>query len=71
MKYNWSYSGQLNVEYTQFAPALNSKECELYLELISMFKRRCEAFDIAYLLIAGSALLGRTVTTVSYHGMMT
>ena len=55
-KYNWNYTGKLNTEYRQFAPALNTEEYHLYLELISEFNRRCEAFEITYFLIAGSAL---------------
>ena len=55
-KYKWKYSGYLNVKYRQFAPAMNEAEYELYVELISVFKRRCETFNITYMLSGGSVL---------------
>ena len=64
-KYNWSYTGQLNKDYKQFAPALNITEYTWYIDLIATFKRVVEAFNISYLLEGGSVL-----GAYRYHGFV-
>ena len=64
-KYNWSYTGQLNKEYKQFAPGMNMTEYTMYVNLIKTFKNACEAFNITYLLGYGSAL-----GAYRYHGFV-
>ena len=64
-KYNWSYSGQLNQEYKQFAPAMNMTEYKWYMDLITMFKKACEAFNITYVLEGGPVLSAHR-----YHGFV-
>ena len=64
-RYNWSNSASLQTELASFAPALNVTEYKLYLELIRVFKTRCESFNITYILEGGS-LLG----AYRYHGFI-
>ena len=67
-KYNWSNPGSFNTELASFAPALNATEYQLYLELIRVFKTRCNSFNITFMLEGGS-LLGPIDTTGLFHGM--
>ena len=55
-KYNWSYTGKLHRDFKQFAPALNMTEYSLYIDLIATFKAACEAYNLTYMLYAGSVL---------------
>ena len=64
-KYKRNYSGYWNVKYRQFAPAMNEAEYELYVDLIAVFKRRCETFNIIYMLSGGSVL-----GSYRYHGFV-
>ena len=64
-KYNWSYTGKLNMEYPQFAPAMNMTEHLMYINLIKTFKNACDAFNVTYLLGYGSAL-----GAYRYHGFV-
>ena len=64
-KYNWSYTGQLNKEYKQFAPALNMTEYTMYMNLIKTLINAFETFNITYLLEGGSVL-----GAYRYHGFV-
>ena len=55
VKYNWSYTGQLGKGYPQFAPAINMTEFTKFMDLIAIFKKTCEAFNISYMLEGGSS----------------
>ena len=55
-KYNWSYTGQLNADYKPFAPAINTTEYTMLLDLIKRVKDAFETFDITYMLEGGSGL---------------
>ena len=56
VKYNWDFTGPFNMEYPQFAPRLNATEYTWYMELISLFKRRCEMYNITFYIDYGSLL---------------
>ena len=55
-KYNWSYTGQLNADYMPFAPAINTTEYTMLLDLIKRVKDAFETFNITYMLEGGSVL---------------
>ena len=61
-RYNWSISSGLP---SAFAPVLNNTEYSLYVDMLVLFKRRCEEFNITYWLEAGS-LYG----AYKYHGFI-
>lgn len=65
VKYNWNYTGWLHKKYKQFAPGLDGTEYKWYIELISVFKKQCETFNITYMLAFGSAL-----GAYRYHGFV-
>ena len=44
------------MEYPQFAPRLNATEYTWYMELISLFKRLCEMYNITFYIDFGSLL---------------
>ena len=56
VKYSWSYTGQQGNDYTQFAPAINMTEFTKFMDLIAIFKKTCEEFNINYMLQWGSVL---------------
>ena len=55
-KYNWSYTGQLNADYKPFAPAINTTEYTMLLDLIKRVKDAFETFNITYMLEGESGL---------------
>ena len=55
-KYNWSYTGTLHRDFHQFAPAMNMTEYTMFIDLIKIFKRACEAYNITYMLEMGTVL---------------
>ena len=55
-KYNWSFTGQMNQDYGQFAPAMSIAEHTRYIDLITVFKSACESFNVTYMLGAGTLL---------------
>ena len=64
-KYNWNYFGSFELEYEQFAPALNDTEVSWYMELLSVFQNRCQEFNLRYFLDSGSVL-----GAYSFHGFI-
>ena len=52
----WNYTGSFYTEYPQFAPKLNSMEYAWYMQLISVFKYQCEAYNITFYIDFGSLL---------------
>ena len=53
VRYRYS---ELPIVINRFAPGLNETEYNWYIALISVFKNRCEEFNITYLLEGGSVL---------------
>ena len=64
-RYKWDDSQVLNAKYKQFSPAMNETEYIMYVNLISTFKRKCETFNITYMLMGGSVL-----GSYRYHGFV-
>ena len=64
-KYNWSFTGQMNRDYTQFAPAMNITEYTRYIDLIALFKLAVDAYNIPCILYGGSVL-----GVYRYHGFI-
>ena len=62
---NWNHSKFVNANYRKFAPALNDAEYKLYMNLIHVFKTKCETFNITYMLMGGSVL-----GSYRYHGFV-
>ena len=62
-KYNWDYANKFSIEYDQFSPFLNDTEFNWYLDLLSVFQKRCEEFGLSFILDSGSAL-----GAYRYHG---
>ena len=64
-RYNWSYSGELNEKYRQFAPSFNATEYDWFMTVITKFKSEFEANGITYMLLVGSVL-----GAYRYHGFV-
>ena len=64
-KYNWNMSSDFERNHGAFAPALNATDYRMYIDLIVLFKRICEEYNITYWLEGGS-LFG----VYKYHGFV-